>query len=259
MSKVHERFQDWLVSGADGDPPAQLALHASRCARCQEAMAAFDSLDAIDTGRAGAPAAGETAVARPAASTWAALGLVAALLLGLVAIAGLPRTAPFGGGSAEQLGKPQQQVLGGSGPPASSSLPSSSGSQPPSGSGAPLGSAAPSLAPGQTPGPFTTQPSSFPAIAGETPQATTPAASTAPGTTAAPTAAPTPQPPPPTPGPTPRVTPAPTPAPTPRVTPAPTATPSLLANCSNGIDDDGDLLTDLLDLGCLLFGDEFSA
>ncbi|HET7141106.1 MAG TPA: hypothetical protein VFJ03_01330 [Candidatus Limnocylindria bacterium] len=46
--------------------------------------------------------------------------------------------------------------------------------------------------------------------------------------------------------------------PTPRPTPDPTAAPSLAANCSNGVDDDGDLLADLLDLGCVLFGDEFA-
>ena len=86
----------------------------------------------------------------------------------------------------------------------------------------------------------------------------------APGTvTPAPTPAPTPPPPDPTPQPTPTPTPAPTPPPpdpTPQPTPTPTPTPPPAdTSCTNGVDDDGDLLPDLLDPGCLLGDSEFDA
>ena len=74
-----------------------------------------------------------------------------------------------------------------------------------------------------------------------------------------PTAAPTPAPvpPPPTAAPTPApVPPPPTAAPTPTATPPPEPTDSPVPACSDGIDNDGDLLVDWpLDLGCTAPGD----
>ena len=51
----HERFREWLAAGAEGDPPRDLAVHASVCPECQQSMAALDRLAAIDPGKAGAP------------------------------------------------------------------------------------------------------------------------------------------------------------------------------------------------------------
>ena len=65
--------------------------------------------------------------------------------------------------------------------------------------------------------------------------------------------APAPTPPPSAPGPTPAPTPTPEP-PTPAPTPEPEPTPSTDGTCSNGVDDDGDALIDLVDPGCLLLG-----
>jgi hypothetical protein len=69
-----------------------------------------------------------------------------------------------------------------------------------------------------------------------------------------PTPVPTPE---PTPVPTPEPTPVPTveitPSPSPIETPVPTASASAAVNeCTDGIDNDGDGLIDLLDPGCLL-------
>ena len=79
--------------------------------------------------------------------------------------------------------------------------------------------------------------------------------------TPAPTPPPTPPPTPaPTPPPTPDPTPVPTPDPTPLPTPDPTPMPTLPADdCDDGVDNDGDLLADLLDPGCVLAGDESAA
>jgi hypothetical protein len=49
----------------------------------------------------------------------------------------------------------------------------------------------------------------------------------------------------------------PTPDPTPEPTPDPTPEPP--DDCADGIDNDDDLLTDFLDPGCILAGDEGAA
>ena len=51
----HDRFREWLAAGAEGDPPRDLAVHASVCPDCQQSIAAFDRLAAIDPGKAAAP------------------------------------------------------------------------------------------------------------------------------------------------------------------------------------------------------------
>ena len=60
MNEAHRRFQEWLAAGADGEPPRDLAVHASVCADCQRSIAALDRLAAIDPSRAAMPAARET-------------------------------------------------------------------------------------------------------------------------------------------------------------------------------------------------------
>jgi hypothetical protein len=62
-----------------------------------------------------------------------------------------------------------------------------------------------------------------------------------------------------TPRPTRSPSPVPTVAPTPVPTPQPTPVPTPFGDCQDGIDNDGDLLIDLLDPGCVLDGNEFSA
>jgi len=51
----HSRFQTWLLSGPQGDPARDLALHASVCPECTRWVAAQDALTAIDLGRARMP------------------------------------------------------------------------------------------------------------------------------------------------------------------------------------------------------------
>lgn len=55
MNEGHQRFQDWLTAGAEGDPPRDLAVHASLCAACQQSLAALDQLALVNTGLAAMP------------------------------------------------------------------------------------------------------------------------------------------------------------------------------------------------------------
>lgn len=55
MNEGHQRFQDWLTAGAEGDPPRDLAVHASVCAACQQSIAALDELALVNTGLASMP------------------------------------------------------------------------------------------------------------------------------------------------------------------------------------------------------------
>ena len=52
---LHERFDEWLTAGAEGDPPRDLALHASSCEACLRSVAALDSIQAIEIGDAPLP------------------------------------------------------------------------------------------------------------------------------------------------------------------------------------------------------------
>ena len=57
MNEGHQRFQDWLTAGAEGDPPRDLAVHASVCSACRQSIEALDRLAAVNTGLASCPAA----------------------------------------------------------------------------------------------------------------------------------------------------------------------------------------------------------
>ena len=58
MDDLHDRFDDWLAAGAEGEPPRDLAVHASGCDACLRSLAAVDSLQAIDIGEAPLPPLG---------------------------------------------------------------------------------------------------------------------------------------------------------------------------------------------------------
>jgi hypothetical protein len=55
MNEAHQRFEDWLTAGADGEPPRDLAVHASVCAACRQSVAALDLLAIVNTGLASMP------------------------------------------------------------------------------------------------------------------------------------------------------------------------------------------------------------
>jgi len=226
MSEPHARFQAWLLAGAEGDPPRDLAVHASVCAACRASIAAFDRLAFVDPGAANIPALTRPVTRGVLVRAGRALGatfgvLIAATVLG---VGGWQLIAAARGGPdgiARASGTPNQVVLAGSGTPgasgsqeASGSAVAASASEMPTAS--PSGNApAATPRPGATatPGPVVTprptataQPTAL-----STPQQTVPPTSTlgaspSPASTAGPT---------PTPPPVPTATPSPTPAPTP--------------------------------------------
>jgi hypothetical protein len=55
MTDSHQILDEWLVEGAVGDPPREVAVHAAVCASCARRLGAFDSLAAVDVGAAGSP------------------------------------------------------------------------------------------------------------------------------------------------------------------------------------------------------------
>jgi hypothetical protein len=55
MTDSHHLLEAWLVDGAVGDPPRELAVHASVCESCARRLGAFDSLATIDVDAAGSP------------------------------------------------------------------------------------------------------------------------------------------------------------------------------------------------------------
>jgi len=271
---VHTAFQSWLATGANGDPEPAAALHAVACESCRNAVAAVDSLQAMDTARADLPALAPPQPAPASRWRWAmhVFPAAAVLVLALAQIAGsgtvmAPGTVagngapdfgqiPFGGagGVPTLFGSPSPSASSGT----ESAAPSPSDEQQvqpgqgfPPGVPVPLPTFGPPL---PTPPPGVTPPPGTP------PGSSAPSASSGPNPTPPPPTPPPPTPPPPTPPPpTPPPPTPPPPTPEPPTPPPPTPEPTLAANCSDGIDNDGDLLIDLLDPGCLLlFGNEFA-
>lgn len=56
MNEAHQRFREWLTGGAEGDPPRDVAVHASVCAECLRSIAALDLLAMVNPGMASMPA-----------------------------------------------------------------------------------------------------------------------------------------------------------------------------------------------------------
>jgi len=250
MDDLHDRFDEWLVAGAEGEPPRDLAVHASGCDACLRSLAAIDSLQAIDIGATLPPLGMAAPTGREglARTLRYAVGAVAVVLLGTsvaIAASGLLRPAQLG--SARPTPSPAEGVLAGvpTAPPASqpdseqpTASPGDSGKpkQSPTESPVAVATPAPQVLPHSTPTP--------PPLGTPRP---TPAPTQSPAPTSAPTATPIVTPPPPTPTPSPSIV---VPTPTPTLEPTPTATLAP-AQCSDGVDNDGDLLTDFpSDPGC---------
>lgn len=270
MTDAHGRLADWLAAANHGDPPRDVALHAAGCGECLAKAAAVDALAAIDPGRAPDPPLVGARPARPsplaplarAGAGFAAIALLGgAVLIGSAAL--FADRAPATGGG-DTLATPAEGVLGAADGPEQAPDPGSPSSSPSSspspeeahGSPEPEESTdEPDATTGPAaPAPVITVPGGAPPPT--TPPTATPIGTPTPGSTVAPTLEPTP-PPSPTQTPTPTPTPTPAPAtPTPALTPTPTPTgdgsTATTASCSDGIDDDGDLLVDELDPGCLL-------
>lgn len=247
MTDLHAQLEAWLADGALGDPPREIAVHASVCEPCTATLGAFDALALIDVGAAGSPPPLTAPSRLRVGMAWARVGtaVTATVLAGIVVVFGLSQLVGFGTPASGPAGEPEGTELAGvfsasHGEAANSQEPSADDSTP---GEAPTATGIPTPLPGVTPGPVPSQPPFF-----STPRPPTPR----PSATAAPTSTPGP-----TPGPTPTESPGPTAEPTPEPTaeptpgPTPTPTPTLpLPQCSNTLDDDGDGYVDLQDPGC---------
>jgi hypothetical protein len=226
---LHQRFERWLLAGASGEPPRDLALHASLCAECLGRVSAFDLLTNIDAGRAPLPPSRLAERSRPpllrlarGVGALAGVALVAAVVgIGLGSILELRSTqAGAEPGDGAQSEAPAQGVLGATGGPSADETggaPSAAPTAEPTSQVTPVG--APTAHP-VNPLPPTTRPAS----AAPTPAPSSDSAAPTPSPSATAAVTPTPV---ATPTPTPDVTPTPTPTPevTPTPTPEPTATP----------------------------------
>jgi len=206
VNDPHVRFLAWLTAGASGEPPRDLAVHASVCPACQASIAAYDRLSTIDLGRA-APVAPRRS--QDMAGALIGAGRIAAALAGVVvaaAIVGLGaaqlvagmRGAPLNSQVAVVSESPEGTVAGNTGLPEATTSPdvttspdaSPSPSNVPFGTPLPIPTARVTINPGNTPA-STPAPTAVP----------TPVATPVPTVAATPT--PTPVPPTPTPTPTP--------------------------------------------------------
>jgi hypothetical protein len=212
MNETHRRFREWLTNGAEGDPPRDVAVHASVCAECSSWIAALDLLSVVDTGKASMPAVpvgrerGRLAMAVRLVGATAVMFSAAILGVGVSQLIGVSHT---NGPVAQASPTPDQNVLGETATP-QASQPSTAPT--PQETLTPLGTPFPTQAlPDATPFPYWTFiPTPYP----------TPFVQPTPSPTA-------PPPPPPTATPSPPPTATPTASPIVTATPAPTDTPSL--------------------------------
>jgi hypothetical protein len=235
---LHERFVDWLADGAEGEPPRDLALHASSCEDCMRAVAAIESLRAIDVGAAPLPSFRRVAQGRPrpfGIARVAVGGLAVILLAASIAIgaSGFFRATP----PADEPPASAEGVL--AGVPSNDSTDRRATDTP---------TPSPSASPTPSPSP-TDSPSLDEATAAPPPPAPPTAAPQPPGTAAPqPPRTAAPQPPAPTVAPATPAPPPPTPAPTaPSTVPSPSAPTPIPSPSPPPIDSDGDLIPDIVD------------
>jgi hypothetical protein len=257
VNEAHQRFREWLTAGAEGDPPRDVAVHASLCPECRRSIAALDLLAVVNPGVASMPAEqtgrerGRLAMAGRLVGATAVLFSAAILGVGVSQLIGVSHPdSPI----AQASQTPEQNVLAQTATPGASqpaALPS-----PPEETLTPLATPEPTpLPPGATPRPsFRPAPTPIP--------------------TANPTATPSAVPsnsPLPTDSPTPTLVPTDTPAPTPvdadgdgvsdateiqygsdpaNVLSTPENSLYSSSTCTDTLDNDLDGSTDSLDLGC---------
>ncbi|MDP9271498.1 MAG: hypothetical protein M3P14_11115 [Chloroflexota bacterium] len=208
---LHERFVGWLLAGAEGDPPRDVAIHAALCPECGHWIAAQDALAGIDPGRAPLPPSRALAQAAPG---WRPVVRLAAATGSLLVIGGVGAL-----GASQLMGSQTgttQEVLAATGTPeATARAPTGLGGKVTAGAAASQTEAASSPT-------STTRRAPRPTRSASATKAATAHATSSSAVTTKRTSAPTA-----TPRPTPAATPTDTPTPTPAATPTPTPVASL--------------------------------
>jgi hypothetical protein len=222
MTDLHAQLEAWLVDGAIGDPPREIAVHATLCESCTARLGAFDALALIDVGAAGSPPplAAPTRLRVGVARARRATAVAGTVLAGILVVLGVSQLV----GSVERpAGGPEGTQLAGLSTASDHAGPASSqrelSSIDPGAPETPTPSVPATAQPGFTPGPLPPPPP------GPTPPPPpTPPATSAPNPTLEPTPTPTDS---PTPTPTDSLAPTPTdslaPTPTDSLAPQPSA------------------------------------
>ncbi len=249
MTELHDAFSRWLVAGHRDAVARDVGLHAAGCAGCAIASDAFDALERVDPAAAPEPALVHGPVPsrrRVAPAGWiaAAATIVAAVAVGGFVAANLP-AATSGTAQAVETGSFAPIAVGTPGGGVLAGGPEHNGSP----TATPITSDRPDASPSGSSGQAVVVPPWHPEPTPSFRGNPVPTIAPGPSRTAAPSPTPVasvdPTPAPPT------STPTPTPEPTPTPTPTPEPTPEPLPECSNGVDDDGDGLTDMDDPECL--------
>ena len=224
MTDTHAQLEAWLVDGAMGDPPREIAVHATLCEACTARLGAFDALALIDVAAAGSPPPLAVPSRLRIGVAWARLAtvVVGTVVAGILVVFGVSQLVGLGGPAGGPAGGPEGTELAGlsnpSGGVPAQSRQESGGDSTPAEAPTPSGFETPVA--GVTPGPL---PSVPPGATPRPPQPTPPPPPSFDPTAAPPTPEPIPT---PTPSPTPTLEPSPTPDPTPTPTPETTPDPS---------------------------------
>lgn len=181
MTDSHAQLEAWLVDGAMGDPPREIAVHATLCESCTARLGAFDALALIDVAAAGSPPllAAPTRLRKGVA--WARLTtvVVGTVVAGILVVLGISQLLGLWGAADGPAGGPEGTELAGlsnptDGVPAQSREASGGESTPaeaptPSGFETPVAGVTPGPLPSFALGPTPPPPTPGPATAGPTP------------------------------------------------------------------------------------------
>jgi hypothetical protein len=99
VTDPHHLLEEWLIEGAVGDPPREVAVHAAVCESCTRRIGGFDSLAAVDVGAAGSPPPLAPPTRLVIALAWARLGTAVAgtVVAGILVVFGASQLAGFVG------------------------------------------------------------------------------------------------------------------------------------------------------------------
>jgi hypothetical protein len=99
VTDPHHLLEEWLIEGAVGDPPREVAVHAAVCESCTRRIGGFDSLAAVDVGAAGSPPPLAPPTRLLIGLAWARLGtaVVGTVVAGILVVFGASQLVGFVG------------------------------------------------------------------------------------------------------------------------------------------------------------------
>ena len=115
MTDLHAQLEAWIVDGGLGDPPREIAVHASVCELCLTKLGAFDALALIDVAAAGIspPLVPPTRLRVAMARARLATAVAGTVLAGILVVFGVSQLVRLGGRGAGPAGGPEGTELAG--------------------------------------------------------------------------------------------------------------------------------------------------